>query len=307
MKPRIPALPALRALETAARLHSFTRAAQELNVTHSAVSHHLRALEEELGTVLFNRSGPRMIPTPACERLAAAVRKSLEDLAEALDQARAQGAGVTYLQVSVMADFASAWLIRRLAAFAEQHPDIELMLRIHYQLEPPDPDSVDIGIWHRRINRKGYLCRKLLDDRVIAVASPALLARYPGYTLADVPRMPMLRWTMRSWRDWLTAAGLPPDEPERGPVFDDPGIMLQAAVAGQGLATARWRMARHDLENGNLVQIGDISIPASMEYFVAWRENHVREAAITRFYHWLNTQLENDAPAPGAPLNPATN
>ncbi|MDR3429285.1 LysR substrate-binding domain-containing protein [Silvimonas sp.] len=291
MTTRIPPLAALRALEAAVRLHSFTRAAQELHVTHSAVSHHLRALEEQLGTALFRRVGPNMLPTPICERLAARIRSAVDEIADALAEARTEGAGVIRLQISVMADFASSWLIRRLGQFSQLHPDIELMLRIHYQIEPPDPDSVDIGIWHQRIHKQGFHSHKLLDDRVVAVASPGLLARYPNFELADLPKLPMLRLTLRSWHDWLVAAGLPPDEPERGPVFDDPGLMLQAAVAGQGVATARLQMARHDLEAGNLVQLGDISVPANLEYFVTWRENHPRELAICRFYEWLRQQF----------------
>ncbi|WP_283150052.1 hypothetical protein [Silvimonas soli] len=74
-------------------------------------------------------------------------------------------------------------------------------------------------MWHQRIHKQGFHSHKLLDDRVVAVASQGLLARYPNFELADLPRLPMLWLTLRCWHDWLVAAGLPPDEPERGPVF----------------------------------------------------------------------------------------
>jgi DNA-binding transcriptional LysR family regulator len=151
---------------------------------------------------------------------------------------------VVQLQVSVMADLANAWLIRRLPSLHAQAPELDLHLRLHAEISPPDPYAVDVGIWHQRVDLPGFECHNLIEDYVIAVASPALLARYPGFTVADLPRLPMLRFALRPWRDWLLLAGLPPDEPVRGPIFQDAGLMLQSAVAGLGVATARAARAR---------------------------------------------------------------
>ncbi len=124
-----------------------------------------------------------------------------------------------------MADLANAWLIRRLPSLHAQVPSLDLHLRLHAEITPPDPYSVDVGIWHQRIDLPGFECHNLIEDHVIAVASPALLARYPGFTLADVPRLPMLRFALRPWRDWLEAAGLPGDEPERHPHPVEPAVL----------------------------------------------------------------------------------
>jgi DNA-binding transcriptional LysR family regulator len=289
----LPPLQALRALEAAARRRSFSRAAEELHLTHSAVSHHLRALETELGVELFRRAGSRMIPTAAGAQLAERVRRSLDDLREALDATRPGVSGVTRLELSVMSDFASVWLIPRLGDFYDRHPMVDLSLRMHADVTPPDPYPFDIGIWHRRVDEPGFQIRKLLDDQVVAVCSPALLARYPDFRMQDLASMPLLRFSRRSWRDFFEAAGVDGDEPERGPVFDDAGLLLQATVAGQGAATARLQLARGFIERGELVQLGQVRIPASLDYYFTWREGHPREAAIQQFYRWVKAQLVN--------------
>ena len=289
----LPPLQALRALEAAARRRSFSRAAEELHLTHSAVSHHLRALETELGVELFRRAGSRMIPTAAGAQLAERVRRSLDDLRDALDATRPGLSGVTRLELSVMSDFASVWLIPRLGDFYDRHPMVDLSLRMHADVTPPDPYPFDIGIWHRRVDEPGFQIRKLLDDQVVAVCSPALLARHPGFRIEDLASMPLLRFSRRSWRDFFEAAGVAGEEPERGPVFDDAGLLLQATVAGQGAATARLQLARGFIERGELVQLGQVRIPASLDYYFTWREGHPREAAIQQFYRWVKAQLAN--------------
>jgi LysR family transcriptional regulator, glycine cleavage system transcriptional activator len=294
--PHLPPLQALRALEAAARHRSFSRAAEELALTHSAISHHIRALEDNLGTKLFQRTGLTMTPTSAGARLAEQVRGALDQLEVALREASDVAAPpVVRLQVSVMADLANAWLIRRLPSLHAQAPELDLHLRLHAEISPPDPYSVDVGIWHQRVDLPGFECHNLIEDYVIAVASPTLLAQYPGFTVADLPRLPMLRFALRPWRDWLLMAGLPPVEPERGPIFQDAGLMLQSAVAGLGVATARSQLAHDYLANGQLVQIGTTRIASSLHYWVTWREGNPREKAIQRFHAWLRDQVEESA------------
>ncbi|WP_278652978.1 LysR substrate-binding domain-containing protein [Pandoraea pnomenusa] len=306
----LPPLQSLRALEAAARHRSFTRAAEELNLTHSAVSHHMRSLEQQLGTALFRRVGARMIPTSVGARLAERVRIGMSELDEAMTEARAGtvpdvSLATVRLEVSVMTDLAAQWLIPRLGCFSEQHPNIDLVVRIHADIPAPDPYSVDVGIWHQRVEKPGFVTRKLLDDHVIAVCHPALIARVPDFTLADMSKLPMLRFSYRSWRDWQVAAGLPPHEPTRGPIFDDSGLLLRAALAGQGVATTRSLLVRDALASGELVQIGDIQVPPSLEYYVSWRENHPRERSIHAFWQWMQAQIAATTPQVPPPIGGA--
>lgn len=301
LHPHLPPLQALRALEAATRHRSFTRAAEELALTHSAISHHVRGLEDNLGTKLFQRTGLSMTPTSAGMRLAEQVRAALDQLESALREAsNTAGPPVVRLQVSVMADLANAWLIRRLPSLHAQAPELDLHLRLHADISPPDPYSVDVGIWHQRVDLPGFACHNLIEDDVIAVASPSLLAQYPGFTVADLPKLPMLRFALRPWRDWLLLAGLPTDEPERGPIFQDAGLMLQSAVAGLGVATARTQLAHDYLASGQLVQIGTTRIPSSLHYWVTWREGNPREKAIQRFHAWLREQVAESV-SPSSP------
>ncbi len=286
----LPSLQALRALEAAARLQSFTRAAEELHLTHSAVSHQIRALEGLLDCTLFTRVGARMAPTAVCERLASQIRSGLGIVAQALAEIRADAcdaAGVTQLTVSVVADIASAWLIKRLDHFYARFPHIDLTLQTVNTESVPDPYSADVGIWFAPPQQPGFNSVKLLDDWVIAVASPQLMARFPDFEMGDFLQLPLLRFSKRPWRAFLEAAGLPLREPTRGPMFDDSALLIQAAVGGQGVCTARMQLARDLLASGQLVQVGSVRMPASMMYFIVWREHHPKEAAIAQFRDWL--------------------
>lgn len=256
----------------------------------------MRSLEQQLGTTLFRRVGARMIPTSVGARLAERVRIGMSELDEAMTEARAGTASsgspaIVRLEISVMTDLAAQWLIPRLGRFGERQSNIDLVVRIHADIAAPDPYSVDVGIWHQRVEATGFVTRKLLDDYVIAVCHPDVIARVPGFTVADTPKLPMLRFAYRSWRDWQVAAGLTPHEPTRGPIFDDSGLLLRAAMAGQGVATTRSLLVRDALASGELVQIGDVRIAPSLEYHVSWRENHPREHAIHAFWQWMQDEI----------------
>ncbi|MEK2472489.1 LysR substrate-binding domain-containing protein [Streptomyces noursei] len=294
----LPNLASLRSLEAAARLRSYTLAARELHVTHSAVSHQIRQLEAQLGVALFARSGTQMLPTPVCARLAARLRRSLGDLVEALGEAMGEaGASSMPLELSVMADFANVWLIPRLADLARAHLQIELSVRLHTGMAPPDPRSVDRGIWHRPVEAHDHRSVRLLEDQVIAVCSPGLTARHPGLTLGTLPQAPLLRFALRSWKEFFAAAGIDAGEPAHGVIYSDAEALLRAALAGQGVAMVRRQMADAYLGRGDLVRIGDVEIRAQLDYFLSWREGHPRASTIHTFHDWLRQQL-TAAPEP---------
>lgn len=287
-----PNLAGLRALEAAERRRSFTQAAEELNVTHSAVSHQVRQLESQLGVSLFTRVGAEMLPTGACTRLAAVLRRSLLDIDQSLEDARTGYALLPQaLKLSVMADLAHAWLIPRLDDFSRANPEIDLSLIAHSELAIPDPHSVDVGIWHRRIEQSGFRSVKLLDDRVIAVCSPAFKARQAMSDLDMLARSPLLHFALRSWREFFEAAGIEADEPQRGPIFGDAASLLSAALAGHGIAMLRQQLVEGYLLGGALVQVSDTRIRANLDYYISWREGHPREAVILKFYDWVRGQL----------------
>lgn len=293
MKSKIrPNIAALRALESAARHKSFSLAGEELHVTHSAVSHQIRQLESMIGNTLFSRVGLEMVPTPVCMRLSERLRIGLAEIDGALEEARVKGtAPRQQLNLSVMADLANAWLIPRLSDFASLHPDIDLAMSVHNTLAPPDPHSFDVGIWHRRIEERGFRSEAFLKDQVIAVCSPGFESKHGPLTIEKLPGLPLLHFKTRSWAEFFQAASSDHSEIPPGLTFSDAGSLLNAALAGLGVAMIRERLARTFLHSGALVRIGHVQIPAHLEYYFVWQEGSPREQAIRSLYQWLTQSL----------------
>ncbi len=180
---QLPNLAALRAFEAAARHQNFSRAAEEIHVTHGAISHQVRALEQDLGVALFTRNGKRIAITPEGQRFALTVRTSLQEIAGAADALRA-GTRQRRLTVSSIPSFAARWLAPRLGKFIDLHPDIEVMLQSSGQLQDLARDSIDVGIRFGSGRYPGLTVEKLMGDFYYPVASPA----YNGGRLPASPQ-----------------------------------------------------------------------------------------------------------------------
>src|SRR6201999_4078684 len=141
-------------------------------------------------------------------RLTGRLRRGLDEIDTALREAAGDESGITTLRLSVMADFANVWLIGRLGDFTERYPHITLMLDIHSAVKPPNPNTVDIGIWHRRVEADGFRSVALPRDRVIAVCSAEFATRHPDLRIESLPTVPLLRFASRSWEDFFEAAGI---------------------------------------------------------------------------------------------------
>src|SRR3974390_609115 len=214
---RLPQLNALKAFEAAARHVSFTRAAEELCVTQGAVSHQVKALEEELGVKLFNREKQRLIITNTGQEYLAVVRDALDRIAmgtERLVQQQRSGA----LTVSTSPDFAAKWLVHRLGRFAEAHPGI--VLRVSGTMHHVDfaREDVDIAVRHGDGNWPGLHVIQLCTEPLFAVCSTALLSRLKRPS--DVLNVPLLHLDKRSvWSAWLDGAGVIAPDAIHGPIL----------------------------------------------------------------------------------------
>ena len=171
MAQRLPPLAALRPFEAAARLESFSKAADELHLTHGAVSHQVRALEEHLGTPLFHRHGKRVTLTVPGRAFAERVRAALAEIALAADVARG-GRRDNSLTISVLPSFASRWLMPRLIRFMEANPDIQVNVFATGAMANFASDGVDIGIRFGKGPWPPLVCERVLEDTVFPVASP---------------------------------------------------------------------------------------------------------------------------------------
>ncbi|SFB32078.1 LysR family transcriptional regulator, glycine cleavage system transcriptional activator [Collimonas sp. OK607] len=292
---RLPPTQTLRAFEAAARLGNYTRAGEELHLTHSAISHQIRALEQRIGRKLFQREGRQMMLTDGGRLLAEEVRQALLALDRALQIGKVERQQATQtLRVSVSPSFASAWLVPRLAAFHQQHPHIDISLRSTHELSELDFSDADVAIWYGRAGHKNFRYRHLLKEVVFPVCSPAFGASHPTITPRDLPHYPLLRFAHHGgWEPWFSAAGIQHGEPQTGPVYDDPMHLLDAAAADQGIALARSCLAHNHLASGRLIRLFNITAPARGTYFSVSPFDTGKEAAITEFQDWLGAILSD--------------
>jgi DNA-binding transcriptional LysR family regulator len=280
---RFPSIDGLRAFEAAARLGSFERAADELAVTASAVSKRLATLEELLATPLLQRGGKALTLTAAGKEYLEQVRSALGLLAAMpLHQRTAQR--VERLRVTTPPTFARQILVPQLEAFTRAHPavELELLLSIPYLDTAALDSDLEVRAGDAATLGNGSL---LLDDRVLPVAAPSLIDRLPPLrTPADLAHAALLRTPLEPWTPWFRAAGLDWPEPASGPKLVDLGMLLEAAVSGQGVALARPTLARHWLATGTLRPLFPITAPAANPYFLLPAEPAGAAAA---FAHWL--------------------
>jgi len=291
MKRRLPSLNGLRAFEAAARHMSFTRAADELSVTQTAVSHQIKRLEDQLGVQLFVRRNRQLLLTEAAQEFLPAVRGAFDRLHAATEHLlRRDEAGT--LTVSTMITFTSKWLVPRLAGFQARHPEIDLRLSATAALVDFAREDVDCAIRYGRGGWPGLRADFLLAEDIFPVCSPRLLEGPDALRApADLARHTLLHVTAfrEDWRVWLTAAGVPPGlvDPEHGPGFDMALHALGAAIDGQGVALGRTTLVADDIAAGRLVAPFDIRLHSDAAYYFVAPEYTADQPKIAAFRDWL--------------------
>ncbi len=290
----VPPLNAVRAFVAAARHGSFKQAAEELGVTHGAVSRQVHLLEQWLGRpALFRRLSRGVSLTPDGEALLAEFGPALHRIAAAAHQHRArQGASAaTVLRVNALATFSLRWLLPRLALFRSAHPEIEV--RLTTSNEPIDAlsDDYDVVIRGGPDTFHGYASYPLVGERRLPVCSPALLERNTLACLADLERHTLLHVaTMpRLWTTWLAAAGHPDLRPASGLTLDHFYLAIQAAIDGLGVAIAPTTLIEDDLAARRLMApFPGTGLPARA-YFAYIPQDGPPNLAGRIFRDWLTT------------------
>jgi LysR family transcriptional regulator, glycine cleavage system transcriptional activator len=290
MARRLPPLSSLRPFEAAARLESFSRAAEELHLTHGAVSRQVRALEDHVGAALFSRHGKRVALTAAGRTFAERVRNALEEIAraaEALGSARRE----RRLTVSVLPSFASRWLMPRLIRFMEAHPRIEVNVLTSNTLADFGTDEVDIAIRFGRGPWPLLGCEEFLDDEYFPVASPRMNRGKLPKAPKDLLGVRLIREDRDYWQRWFEAAGVALDAPLEGPSFNDATYSLQAAARGEGVALARRSIVGEDLERGTLKRLFRIAVPSHESYWFVSPRHLVDAPRVKAFRDWVKAEL----------------
>ena len=291
MAVRLPPLNALRSFEVAARHLSFSKAAEELHVTHSAVSHQIKALEEWRGAPLFRRVNRGLLLTEPGQAYLRPVRESFQKLGEATWRLKAKGRSGP-LTVSVMPSFASKWLVPRLRTFRERHPDIDVRVSATPDLIDFDRDDVDVAVRYGRGNWSTELRSDLLiRESMFPVCSPKLLEGPLSLkSIQDLRHHTLLTdydWRVDFWQLWLDAAGVTDLVPKHSLSFNYSNLMLQAAIDGLGVALTQNALAGDDLAAGRLVRLFDVTLPTDFAYYVVTPSLAAMRPKIVAFRDWL--------------------
>lgn len=299
MNARLPSLNGLRAFEAAARHLSFTRAAAELNVTQTAVSHLIRRLEQQLGIRLFIRRNRALLLTAEAQAYLPAVRSAFDDLRRATEQLRRPEQG-RVLTVTTLPSLAAKWLLPRLGDFQTRHPEIDLRLNASSQVMDLRREGIDVAVRYGHGVWPGHRADFLMTEDVFPVCSPKLLEAGPPLRKpADLARHTLLHVSSyrENWRMWLTAAGLPTLQPAHEVTFDIVVLALQAAADGLGVALGRTRFVERDLAAGRLVKPFDIALPADAGFYFVTPIETAEQPKIRAFRDWLMEAVRAPGPA----------
>ena len=282
----LPPLETLRVFEVACRHGSYSEAARELHVTHSAVSQRIRQLEEELGLTLFERQGNRMVPTSSGLRLQAGVKSAFSELSAALGSLHTRRSDVE-ITVSLLPVMAARWLVPRLPRFRARFPHINLHIKTGRSLANFKSDGVDIAIRFGTGDWKGLRAIKLLNEEFFPVCSPSLndgrLPKDPASMLSQ----PLLIDRNLSWHAWFRSAGLKLNRDIVGNSFTDTNALMEAAVTGQGIALGRMSVTRSDILAGKLVRLSEHSLRGSYCHYAVHPISSEANPALVAFRDWL--------------------
>ena len=296
---RLP-LGSLRVFVAVAEHLQFTRAAEALGVTVSAASMQVQALEQYLGSPLFRRQGRLIELTVLGTQLLPKIRQGLNSLQDAIDEARAvRGQGP--LRISVLGSFLTRWLIGRLPLFEALHPGVDLSIETSIGLVDFRKSEVHLAIRLGGGSYPGLYSEKLMDEWLVPVCQPALLAKHgPVNDHADLKRYRLLHSFTEPWSNWLLGlqAG---DLPSRIGT-DDSTAIVHAAETGGGLALARWSLVADDIRRGRLAVASDKFICYGRAYYFVCPPKHRSMPKVAAFHGWLRTEAAAHLPPPGTPM-----
>lgn len=299
---RLPPLNSLRAFVVAARHLSFSKASSELHVTPAAISQQIRQLEEQLGCDLFRRSSRALALTEEGQACLPGLTEAFGKIVEALEQIdAAHEAGP--LTVSVAPSFAAKWLVPRLEDFRDIHPEIDVQISASLHLVDFANEEVDCAIRYGAGDCGELIAERILEETVFPVCSPSLLQggglKHPD----DLARFTLLHDdspdqdpSCPSWAMWLKAAGITGADVTRGPRLNQSSLVLEAAIAGQGVALAKGQLAAEDLRTGRLIRPFGVAQTLDFAYWLVLPRRKSALAKVAAFRRWLHSHAQRLEP-----------
>jgi LysR family glycine cleavage system transcriptional activator len=297
----LPPLSALRAFESAARLQSFSKAADELNVTPAAISHQIAALEADLGVSLFNRRNRAVELTASARVLLPGLSEAFAGIQASVRRLRSHNDTGT-VNVTASPTFAGKWLVQRLHRFQERYPDVDVRISATDTIVDLSRGDFDIAIRYGTGRYPGLIVELLLKNEVFPACSPHLLRDGPPLdTPADllnhalihdqqVDRDPLAP----TWSMWLKAAGVSDAAATHGLSFNNNVLALEAALAGHGVTLAYSTTAAADIAAGRLVRLFSLSLPDTFAYYVVTAPGALERPKVKAFRDWLRGEADGD-------------
>lgn len=286
----LPSISSLLALEAVDRLGSASAAAEELSLTQSAISRQLKAMEEQLGVDLIQRTQMRLHLTPAAKDYVQTARAALQQLAQASLKLKANPTGGS-LHLSILPAFGMHWLAPRLQDFARRHPEVTVILNT--RLKPFDFDTgpFDAAIHFGQKDWSGVNYMKIMHEVVLPVCAPELLPDQPS-RIEGLTQAPLLHLETRpdGWDRWFAAQGHPASG-QRGMMFDQFSTMIQATIHGLGVGLLPGYLVAEDLQSGRLVQACDGPEVSLGDYYLVWPNGRAEAEPLKSFRIWLDEQL----------------
>ncbi len=287
---KIHSLQSMRHFEAAAKHLSFKLAANELSVTPTAVSHHIKNLEAELDCRLFERKTRRVILTPQGQDLFNALYKSFNEIDEVIARIRSHRER-DVVTLGLGSIIGARWLAPRLGDFWNSHPDIDL--RLHHTSLPwhQETSHFDLAIAWGDGSWSSSEFVPFIQIQVTPVLSPGL--KQPD-SIEDLFNYPLIHQGSRNtWRQWFQAAGIDRDVDQSGMVIDDANLVLQAALDGQGVALGILPFVQEELANGRLARAFELSIEPDQAYYLLYRNDRLEKAAVKTVRNWLIEQIQD--------------
>lgn len=289
----LPPLDALRVFEAAARRGSFSAAAEELNLTASAVSHRIRTLEDQLQIPLFERAHRRVVLTTEGARYAEAVADALAILRSATRRLAAHR-GDGPLSMSLAPAFAMRWLLPRFTRFQERHPEIEVRFVSTSNVHDFSTGDLDMAVRYGHGAWPGLEAEWLMALDATAVCTPELARRHPPLSKpADVAHRVRIQVENRpdDWRMWLLAAEVEGIDPTTGPVFQSVPVALEAALGHVGMVIADRQVVARELADGRLIEPFDVHMPATAAYYMVYPPGGEEDPRIAAFREWVQEEV----------------
>ncbi|MFN3320406.1 MAG: LysR substrate-binding domain-containing protein [Allorhizobium sp.] len=298
LRRQLPPMTALTAFEAAARLASFTKAAEELGVTQAAVSRQIRALEEDFGFPLFNRLHRKVTLTAQGRSLAAAASNAFNLIAETASELRQEINGDD-LTISATVAFSHFWLLPRISEFSRRHPETTLRIVSQDAMPALDQGDVDVAIRFGNGNWPTGHAEKLFDDLVFPVCSPEFAQSLgPDLSPSGLIRQPLISneaddpmWI--GWNAWLSNFGVSTTGKLKGMRCSFYTEAIYATLNGQGISLGWNRLVGDLLDQKRLIRLGEASVTPDGAYYVVVPANRKQSRALQHFLDWL---LESHAP-----------